>query len=162
MTDESLPKRYGKLRRDAKLFRRGSLEETLYHVWYNMIDRCTNKRHPAYARYGGRGVTVCADWQTFVVFLEWAVKDYKFGLWLDRENPNKDYYPLNCRWITPNESRDNLPNSCIITAFGETKTASKWTKDSRCVVSRDTLRARIIYGYEPEKAIITPVGKLYR
>ena len=33
-----------------------------YVAWDHMIQRCTNSNHPAYERYGGRGITVCTEW----------------------------------------------------------------------------------------------------
>lgn len=40
-----------------------------------------------------------------------------------------------------------------IEAFGEAKTAAEWAKDSRCVVSANTLAVRLRRGWEPETAI---------
>lgn len=148
------------IQRSAKLFRRGTTEEKLYHVWYNLIERCTHPGHFAYARYGKRGIKVCDDWKTFLPFLTWAKQEYKPGLWLDRKNNNGDYEPDNCRWVTQEESRNNVRGTKRITAFGETKTVSEWVKDQRCKVSHSTLAARIKYGYDPEKAITTLVGDL--
>lgn len=148
--------------RAARLFRRNTLEEKLYHVWFNMKDRCKNKDHPAYARYGGRGIKVCSEWYNdFLVFLTWAKEGYEEGLWLDRKDNNGDYVPNNCRWITPAESRDNVKGTIQITAFGETKTVSDWSKDPRCRVRHDTLARRIKYGScNPETAITLPAGAL--
>lgn len=146
--------------RNANLFRRGTVEEKMYHVWYNMVDRCHNPWHPAYNRYGRKGILVCPEWRDFKVFLEWAKISYEKGLWLDRENNAEGYNQNNCRWLTPNESRDNTPRTCRITAFNETKTAAEWSRDPRCKVNRDTLRARIKYGYPGELAIATPAGQL--
>lgn len=146
--------------RHAELFRRGTVEEKLYHVWYNLIDRCTSHAHPAYSRYGKRGIKVCDEWKSFKVFLEWARKDYKNDLWLDRKDNNGNYEPDNCRWVTAAESRNNVQGTKWLTAFGETKTISEWIKDPRCKVRHDTLAARIKYGYEPEESITTPTRGL--
>ena len=34
-----------------------------YVAWGNMIARCYNPRNKRYAAYGGRGITVCAEWR---------------------------------------------------------------------------------------------------
>ena len=146
--------------RIAKLFRRGTVEEKLYHMWYNMICRCKSSDHPAYTRYGGRGITVCTEWTSFEVFRAWALPNYKIGLWLDREDNNRNYTPENCRWVTPEASRDNVKGTRRLTAFGETKTVSEWARDPRCKVRHDTRAARMKYGYPGELAITTPVGEL--
>src|SRR5580704_13207476 len=39
-----------------------------YKSWSDMIQRCTNPRQKNYARYGGRGITVCLRWRTFEGF----------------------------------------------------------------------------------------------
>lgn len=41
----------------------------------------------------------------------------------------------------------------FITAFGETKSLSDWTRDRRCKVTMATLQARLHSGVEPERAI---------
>src|SRR4029453_6918344 len=33
-----------------------------YVVWRSMKARCLNPKHPHYADYGGRGITVCPEW----------------------------------------------------------------------------------------------------
>src|SRR5215204_588492 len=40
-----------------------------YRAWVNMRQRCLNPRSPQYDRYGGRGITVCERWNSFVPFL---------------------------------------------------------------------------------------------
>ena len=40
----------------------------------NMIQRCTNPKHPFYARYGGRGISVCLEWKKRKAFKEWALQ----------------------------------------------------------------------------------------
>jgi hypothetical protein len=47
----------------------------------------------------------------------------------------------------------------LISAFGETKRLSDWSKDNRCVVTQELLRARIKNcGWEPERAMTTRKG----
>ena len=42
------------------------------HIWANMRYRCSNPGHGFYMRYGGRGIRVCAEWNTFKAFHDWA------------------------------------------------------------------------------------------
>jgi DNA-binding CsgD family transcriptional regulator len=44
----------------------------------------------------------------------------------------------------------------VITAFGETKTASAWERDPRCVVSRERVGYRVRHGWPAERAITEP------
>jgi hypothetical protein len=71
-----------------------------------MVQRCTNPKHPAYAYYGGRGITVCPEWRDFAIF--WlAMGECPDGYWMDRIDNSKGYEPGNCRWVTPSESAKN-------------------------------------------------------
>ena len=45
----------------------------LYRVWVGMKSRCYSKKDTAYARYGGRGIRVCDEWQTWESFKEWSL-----------------------------------------------------------------------------------------
>lgn len=40
-----------------------------------MKQRCQNPNHHKYKDYGGRGITVCEEWETFENFLCWATKN---------------------------------------------------------------------------------------
>jgi hypothetical protein len=76
-----------------------------YRSWQSMITRCTNPKHEAWARYGGKGITICARWigdDGFQNFLS-DMGERPEGLTLDRKDNNGDYTPANCRWSTPTE-----------------------------------------------------------
>jgi len=40
-----------------------------YAVWHSMRKRCRNPQDAQYADYGGRGITVCSEWESFAVFM---------------------------------------------------------------------------------------------
>lgn len=71
-----------------------------------MKSRCENVGHTAYPYYGGRGITLDTRWHTFDAFFNdmyfsfvVAKKSYE-NVQLDRIDPDGDYAPENCRWIS--------------------------------------------------------------
>ena len=103
--------------------RHNQSDTKLFGIWQNLFTRCYNKNSSRYRWYGGRGITMCQDWYTFVPFKEWAESsNYSDTLTIDRINNNGNYEPDNCRWITNAENtnsyawlRDN--NGCIYRGF---------------------------------------------
>lgn len=75
-----------------------------------LLSRCLNKYHADFRHYGGRGITVSADWQGkdgFMHFCHDMVPGYRDGLTLDRINNDGPYSKENCRWITQAEQNRN-------------------------------------------------------
>jgi hypothetical protein len=71
----------------------------LYTIWNGMKRRCMNKNNKDYFRYGGKGVSICAEWvNDFTIFHAWAMSNgYTDSLTIDRKDVNGNYEPLNCR-----------------------------------------------------------------
>lgn len=127
----------------------------LYHVWSGMIQRCTNPNHPSYHKYGPRGITVCALWaHNYRTFRDWALSHgYQEGLQIDRIDNDAGYCPENCHWVLPVQNANNTRQNVHITAFGETKTLSEWTRDPRCTTKYNALAWRIRQGWSGEAAL---------
>lgn len=90
-----------------------------YATWRAMVDRCRLPSHKAYARYGGRGITVCPEWDTFEKFWEDMGPTYVPGLSLDRIDNNAGYSKDNCRWTDrKTQSRNKRNNRMIDTPKG--------------------------------------------
>lgn len=134
-----------------------SRNPALAKVWMSMRTRCRNEKAPGYARYGGRGISVDARWDDPVTFESWALASgYAPGLQIDRIDNDGPYSPENCRWVTGKQNMRNQERTIMLTAFGEIKSLADWCEDARCIVSYQTLIARIKrYAWSHEKAITT-------
>ncbi len=80
----------------------------LNQIWHNMIYRCYSENlKPETARvYRDRGITVCDEWRdSYAAFRDWALSyGYADDLTIDRIDPDGNYEPENCRWLTKSEN----------------------------------------------------------
>lgn len=100
----------------------------MYLGWRAMIRRCYETGHHSYARYGGRGITVCVRWQgSFSAFVE-DMGMRPEGKTIDRINNNGNYEPGNCRWATPSEQARNRSNTIVVCVDGESHNLPEWAE----------------------------------
>jgi len=87
----------------------GGSNTKLYYRWRAMINRICNPDTWNYKNYGGRGISICKEWQNdFGTFQEWAFNNgYEESLFIDRIDVNGDYCPTNCRWVNSATSSIN-------------------------------------------------------
>lgn len=123
-----------------------------YESYRAMRKRCELATDIEFKNYGGRGVTVCKEWDSFEIFLiDMGIRSE--GMTLDRKDPNGNYCKSNCRWATPKEQAINRRNSYNITYDGKTKHVSEWSKISGIAV--ETIKRRLTYGWGIDRAIFT-------
>jgi hypothetical protein len=128
----------------------------IYGVWKGIRARCFRKTEPSYKRYGGRGISVCAEWLEFKPFYDWAISSgYEKRLTIERINNDGNYEPSNCKWATLAEQQNNKRNNIKITKNNQTKTASQWGKELGIMPC--TIYSRIRYGWAKEELLL-PVG----
>ena len=134
--------------------RHGKSYSRAYSVWESMLSRCSNENHTAYENYGGRGITVCPQWGTFLGFYA-DMGDPPEGMSLDRRDNDLGYSPENCRWATNIQQARNNRRSNFITAHGVTLTLAEWSE--RTGIKSHTINARIRKGWSAEEAVSSPL-----
>lgn len=124
----------------------------VYTAWQSMFTRCYNKKNKRWEDYGGRGIIVCARWQSFDLFHadmgDPPGKEYS----IDRKENNGNYEPNNCRWIPMSEQMRNRRNNRWITANGETRLLEDWSKLTG--INKTTIFHRIVrMGWSEQDAV---------
>lgn len=127
-----------------------------YDVWYFMRRRCDDESHTYYEDYGGRGITYCAEWETYEGFVR-SMGYRPKGLSLDRINNDGPYCPENCRWVEPIEQYNNRRSSVFIEFNGERLTWAQWGRRLGC--DYRVLWDRKKRGWPVEKILTTPIRK---
>lgn len=85
--------------------RRGA-RNSVYDKWVLMRQRCNNPKATGYANYGGRGIRVCARWNSFENFYA-DMGEPPIGAQLDRIDNDGNYEPGNCQWATKSQQMKN-------------------------------------------------------
>ena len=126
-----------------------------YDTWAAMKARCTNKNNKEFARYGGRGITICASWMaSFEQFLADMGEKPSSSHSIERIDHNGNYSPENCRWATTVEQSRNKRNNRWITANGKTMLIGDWAKEIG--LEKSSIYLRIRKGWSEQMAVLTP------
>ncbi len=124
----------------------------LFNIWRNIKERCENRNYKTYGNYGGRGITLCDEWQSFESFYEWAIDNgYEKGLSIDRIDVDGNYEPSNCRWATPKQQARNRRSTVFIEHNGEKRSLAEWAEILG--VRFNTLQWRYYNGWSAEETL---------
>lgn len=88
-----------------------------YGVWATMKARCNNPKNLSYSAYGGRGIKVHEEFDTFEKFI--AHMGRSNGLTLERFDVDDDYAPGNVGWVPREVQNQNKRNSVWVSYKGE-------------------------------------------
>ena len=132
--------------------------ERLQNIFLHMKDRCYNPNNKEFKNYGGRGISICKEWQTphshkgGRAFKKWALENgYAENLTIDRIDTNKGYSPDNCRWVSMEVQQNNKRNNRFITYKGKTQSIAQWSKELELPFS--TIKNRLNRNLSPEKIL---------
>ncbi len=131
----------------------------LRRIWSEMHSRCSNPNRKSWYRYGGRGIKVCPNWDSYSKFKEWALRNgYEDNKQIDRIDNDGNYTPNNCRWVSQKDNANNRSNNKRIVLNGECLTLSQWL--SRLGLAKSCYYARICRGWPIQRALLTPSKKV--
>ena len=137
-------------------FKHGETRTRLFKIWSSMHERCERPKHVYYKNYGGRGITVCAEWSEYIPFATWARQNgYDDSLSIDRIDVNGNYEPSNCRWVTEKEQHNNTRRNRRISYHGRQYTLSELA--AKIGMNKTTLKERLNLGWSVEDAVERPV-----
>ena len=123
-----------------RILNKAGVHKSLSHLYprissilVGMKQRCYNKNHTEYHRYGGRGITVCDEWMSKKEgtdnFIRWSLANgYKDNLTIDRIDNDKGYSPENCKWSDRYEQMSNTSVSYRIPYKGTVYNARSLAK----------------------------------
>jgi hypothetical protein len=115
-----------------------------YRTWKDMRSRCLTPTDSDYHNYGGRGISICKEWDDFSAFVS-DMGDRPKGMTLDRIDTNGNYDPGNCRWADATTQANNKRTNRIVGPNGETLQQMERITG----VGRGTISYRLKHGLDP-------------
>ena len=132
----------------------GDCSTRLYSIWKNMNSRTAESSvHLTYLN-----ISVCDSWKTYENFRDWAlVNGYSDDLTIDRIDPNSNYTPENCRWITPSENsrRANIRGAVNAAA----KLTLKQVEEIKVLLAEGNTHHSIADMYNVARTTITRINR---
>ncbi len=97
---------------NAGMLTHGRSNTPEYRAWQQAKQRCFNTKHPLWADYGGRGITMTEAWiSDFETFFEHIGSRPGSGYSLGRIDNDGHYEPGNVEWQTPVQQNRNKRNT---------------------------------------------------
>ena len=132
----------------------GKAGSRIYSTWKSMRTRCNNQNTEAYKNYGGRGISICPEWDDFQVFYSWAIKHgYSDILTIERVDVNGNYCPENCTFADAQRQSENrrfvalAPDGMLW-----------WHKAKQNGITKAAYRTRLFDGWSYEEASSSPMN----
>lgn len=130
----------------------------IWRIWQGLRWRA---RDPNDKNYGGRGIEVCPEWDSFERFYKDMFPGYSDDLTIERIDVNKSYSKHNCRWASNMEQQANKRNNRYVTYQGEKMHLAELVR--RSGFSKTMLIMRLNRGMTADEAVASceasPYGK---
>lgn len=136
----------------------GDSHTPTHRSWSAMMHRCRCSTSKDYARYGGSGITVCKEWDSYERFKQ-DMGERPTGTSLDRLDTLGNYEPGNCRWASIKEQNMNRRNVQLYSLGGEWLTLKELCEELNAPFHRIQYRVQKV-GWPVTIAILFP--KEYR
>lgn len=131
-------------------------DRRLYLIWKGMNSRCKDTANSKYEHYGGRGISVCEEWDD--ISIEGFNNFYRdVGIYptpkhsIDRIDVNKGYYKQNVRWATSKQQMNNIRVNHVVEWKGCSYTITELAEQIGIIPN--TLLYRVRRGWSIEDAV---------
>lgn len=145
----------------------GLSKEPTYGSWRGMMDRCFNKTHRSYNRYGGAGIKVCETIRASPQGIIQLLGTRPEGKSIDRIESSEHYscgqcdecklngWLMNVRWATRRQQNRNRKSNHNVSINGDTKCLTAWGETVG--IDRRTMARRAQLGWGSDR-LLSPVG----
>jgi hypothetical protein len=120
----------------------------IWRIWQGMRWRAKDVTDK---NYGGRGIDVCQEWQSFNRFYEDMSPGYSDDLTIERIDVNQPYSKANCRWASNMEQQANKRNNRRVVFNGEPMHLAELVR--RSGISKMMLSMRLNRGMTADEAV---------
>jgi hypothetical protein len=141
----------------SRMTKHGHTVRPEYKSWRAMLSRCLDPSHRNYKNYGGRGVIVAPEWESYERFLADVGPRPTPKHWLERIDNDGPYAPCNVCWATQTQQARNKRTNVLVTHDGRTMPVSAWAEVAG--LDPELLRGRLKKGWSIERALREPVRR---
>jgi hypothetical protein len=135
----------------------GMSKHPAYQCWQRIRNRCENPESADFPDYGGRGIHVCDEWDSFDRFWTDMGPTWAKGLTLDRKDNDSNYSQGNCHWVSQLRQVRNRRNTRFVhSPWGYISAPDAAEK---CGVPYKTFIQRVAAGW-PESALFLPLLRI--
>ena len=140
------------------VLRHGMSKSDEYKIWFGLFKRCRNPNYREFHLYGGKGVSISKEWESFETFYKDMGPRPSKSHSIDRIDSNGNYEASNCRWATKKEQSHNTNRVRLVSYNGALMPIREFARQiDRSYGAVYTLIAR--RGMTADDAILTLVAR---